>query len=565
MKWTYFVSVRQIGAAEQDQECAANHIADKTILVHLAARKEMLLACLALRDAFTNKQRQRRLQNLAKQRAEREAKRRQQESEVDELFESKKGCSTSSTGSRLGRADSAESAPEPGKSTMELDESERRVAAAAAGLAALTMCRDSSAEAQAQNRTGEQGPRSQAEALLSEDGGREENMRGSSSAPAKCTVDSETCGVSGGRGTEASPGGVDVSLGDLPQDPEVPKSVRVTPSAPLADEALSRTRSQEGKGTESVGGDAEGGIDLAIEGKQALGTVTEDPGAPPQRVPLPAVPESMPVNLEKHGDRDVWAAGGTQTEKERGREGEGEEPPPEDIEAPLRGIERCEGHLRAAHDTFGSILEALSARDLNTGLTSLPGETTSQSPPKITPRSRDSTSAGSKRSQGTRGDSMVEKQSRDVRGEPVRAEDGGAAASSNKTTGVSPEPAAVAEARNVGENVVAGAIGVKTDSQAATEAVVMPMKFGGENGGFAFKADMNRHLLGSSPHHHVHFRWGRGDGVKALRVLVREAATACEVIKCRDLAEVRRHLQSFMQPPSEVRGGCLEEWEKGLC
>lgn len=498
----------------------------------------MLLACLALRDAFTNKQRQRRLETLARQRAAREAKRRQEEDQAAE-----------STASRLDRTGGAESVVESGKPTMELDESDRRVAVAAAGLAALTTCCDSPA---AQNSAGEQGPRGEPESLVAQGGDGEKNVRESDGALGKCTIGGETCAGSGERDAEGQPGGVDVSMEDVPQEPEVLKSTRFTPSAPPADSAPSHTLREGDEGRGSGGGKKDGGLDLVIEGKQAGGTAS-DPAAPPERMPLPPVPENMNVEAEQQGAGDGWAAGDAEAERE------GEEAPPEDIEAPLRGIERCKGHLRAAHHAFGSLLEALAARDCKAGVAPPPGEA-SQTPPKITSVPRDSTTAAPNHSQGTRGDSTGAKNPRDVRGEargPDREGNGGAAVSRINAAGVSPKPVTAEAGDAGGENVAAGAAGLKTDSRATT---VVPMKLGGENGGFAFESEMNRHLLGSSPHHHVHFRWGRGDGVRALRVLAREAATACGVIKCRDLADIRRHLLSFMQPPLEVRGA---GWKDG--
>ena len=75
-------------------------------------------------------------------------------------------------------------------------------------------------------------------------------------------------------------------------------------------------------------------------------------------------------------------------------------------------------------------------------------------------------------------------------------------------------------------------------------------ELGGASGGFAFEPEMNRHLLGSSPHHHVHFRGSRGAGPEILRGLTREAEHACGVIECEDLSEARRHLLWFSHVPA---------------
>ncbi|CAM9878501.1 unnamed protein product [Ectocarpus fasciculatus] len=66
---------------------------------------------------------------------------------------------------------------------------------------------------------------------------------------------------------------------------------------------------------------------------------------------------------------------------------------------------------------------------------------------------------------------------------------------------------------------------------------------------------MNRHLLGSSPQHHVYFRRGRAEGPRTLLLLAREAERACGVIRCDDLLDVRRCLLRLYQPPAEGKGG----------
>lgn len=77
-------------------------------------------------------------------------------------------------------------------------------------------------------------------------------------------------------------------------------------------------------------------------------------------------------------------------------------------------------------------------------------------------------------------------------------------------------------------------------------------RLGGAAAAFAFEPEMNRHLLGSSPQHHVHFRRGRAEGPRALMHLAREAERACGVVRCEDLLGARRCLLRLFQPPAEV-------------
>ena len=88
--------------------------------------------------------------------------------------------------------------------------------------------------------------------------------------------------------------------------------------------------------------------------------------------------------------------------------------------------------------------------------------------------------------------------------------------------------------------------------KAAQAAAAAAVKLGGVSGAFAFEAEMNLHLLGSSPHHHVHFRQGCEDGLRALLALTREAERACGVVKCEDLLDTRRYLLRFSQISAEV-------------
>ncbi|CAM9614987.1 unnamed protein product, partial [Laminaria digitata] len=85
-------------------------------------------------------------------------------------------------------------------------------------------------------------------------------------------------------------------------------------------------------------------------------------------------------------------------------------------------------------------------------------------------------------------------------------------------------------------------------------AAAAAVKLGGLAGAFAFEAEMNLHLLGSSPHHHVHFREGFEDGLRALLALAREAERACGVVECEDLLDTRRYLLRFSQISAESGG-----------
>lgn len=456
---------------------------------------------MALRDALTNKQRQRRLQALAKQRAARDAK-RQEEAAVP--LEGVSG--TESTENRLNdRTCGTEATSASTKSTIELDESDRRVAAAAAGLAALTMCCDKPHGKG--SSVGETGP-----------GGGESKARGSDVSG---DVGAEGCAGSSQRDTEKSRDGVvGVSAEGAPEAEEgrgVCKSVRVTPTAPPTDTALSHTSSYE----RTERGDTENALDLAIEGKKAFET---SEGAAEDENPVVKCTHTEP---KPPPDGSGWAEATAETDGEQAEE------TVEDIEAPLRGIERCERHVRAAYDAFDSLLEALSARSASSsagGVETPIGQNTS--------RSADNSTAVSKGSQCVRSRSAPDSANRDP------------GASRENATEVCRNPTAASRA-DMHESTAGGAAGSKADDDVGAKKLLM--KLGGECGGFAFEAEMNRHLLGSSPHHHVHFRWGKGDGVRALRVLARETATACGVIRCRDLADVRQYLLRFSQPPLEVR------------
>lgn len=191
-----------------------------------------------------------------------------------------------------------------------------------------------------------------------------------------------------------------------------------------------------------------------------------------------------------------------------------EEPPEEDdVETPLEGIARCGGHLRAAVIALDSLLTLEAA---------LEGVSTPVSPAAGSPVPTAKTPA--------------ERHRPPVQEEATQcAQDG--AKSGNSAGG-------------------AGGEGDTTPEET---------RLGGAVGKFAFEVEMNRHLLGSSPHHHVHFRMGTGDGSRALRYLAREAQWACGVVGCQDLSDVRRYLLRFSRASSEVRfrGICDNVYEGG--
>lgn len=153
------IEVQRTGYGEGGEGTAGAkaRIAEECILHYLEARRELLHACLALRDALTTKEQKRRLQALAKLRAEKAEKaekaeqlkgekdRRRQEDEEDARPEGKAldldqtsikpvapGASTA-----LGADEAGSSLAGVGSTGVELD-TDGRVQAAAVGLAALT-------------------------------------------------------------------------------------------------------------------------------------------------------------------------------------------------------------------------------------------------------------------------------------------------------------------------------------------------------------------------------------------------------------------------------------------
>lgn len=179
-----------------------------------------------------------------------------------------------------------------------------------------------------------------------------------------------------------------------------------------------------------------------------------------------------------------------------------EEPPEEDdVETPLEGIARCGGHLRAAVIALDSLLTLEAA---------LEGVSTPVSPAAGSPVPMTKTPA--------------ERHRPPVQGESTQCAQDGAKAG----------------------NSAGGAGGEGDTTPEAT-------RLGGAVGEFAFEVEMNRHLLGSSPHHHVHFRMGPGDGSRALRSLARESQWACGVVGCQGLSDVRRYLLRFSRTSPEVR------------
>lgn len=173
--------------------------------------------------------------------------------------------------------------------------------------------------------------------------------------------------------------------------------------------------------------------------------------------------------------------------------GDGATPEDVDAETPLAGIARCGGHLRAAT----AALESLLVMEASLERGALPVGPSH----KLSPTACETPTA--------RNRSLKEEEEEEILG----------AATGN------------------------------------TKRVAAAIKLGDLAGAFAFEAEMNLHLLGSSPHHHVHFRHECEDGLRALLALAREAERACGVIECEDLLDTRRYLLRFSQISAEVGGG----------
>ncbi|CAN0363274.1 unnamed protein product, partial [Ectocarpus sp. 12 AP-2014] len=426
--------LRQTGGAGE----GGSRSPDECILAHLESRTQLLRACLALRDAFTNKQRLKRLKALEKRRAEELAQKTgggggtptaEGAAEITAPAGGG-GAPAASGGLAAGQKNGSGSATTT--TGLEDDvEVDSEVVAAATGLAAMSIGGGCPAKAVQQDGGG-----------TAEGNGR---VGSSTVASAIGRRDGEECG------TEA--GSAEVKGG------------------------------QEFPAAENGCGDAVG---LVVEGR-AMGTTGGRPG------------ETTGTALAAPCAGEVVERKGEVGEEE---EDEGEEEHQhrsesacDDIETPLNGIARCGDHLRAAALALESLL-AIEAF--------IPGGTSAETTHEA------------------------------ARNRPP-----------------------------VGDGVAAGAGAVALSAAANRHGnggnrkmpPLPPVRLGGDAGGFAFEAEMNRHLLGSSPQHHVHFRRGRAEGPRALLLLAREAERACGVIRCDDLLDVRRSLLRLYQPPAESKGG----------
>ncbi|CAM9413093.1 unnamed protein product [Scytosiphon promiscuus] len=246
-----------------------------------------------------------------------------------------------------------------------------------------------------------------------------------------------------------------------------------------------------GRGHEGSGG---GGIE---HGSGAMGSAARETGATGGEKEFSAMENngsdtSVELVVEGRGAATATGGGmdeaGTTTERQQHRsEGGGD-----DTETPLAGIWRCGDHLRAAAIALERLLE------IDNSLEPWP------SPPvAASPVAQETETGKRNRRQGEEG-SM-----------PVRADGAGKDVADEKKMSPSAEA----------------------------------FRLGGRAGTFAFEAEMNRHLLGSSPQHHVHFRRRRAEGPRALMLLAQEAERACGVVRCEDLLGVRRCLLRLFQPP----------------
>ncbi|CAN0172427.1 unnamed protein product, partial [Ectocarpus sp. 12 AP-2014] len=426
--------LRQTGGAGE----GGSRSPDECILAHLESRTQLLRACLALRDAFTNKQRLKRLKALEKRRAEELAQKTgggggtptaEGAAEITAPAGGG-GAPAASGGLAAGQKNGSGSATTT--TGLEDDvEVDSEVVAAATGLAAMSIGGGCPAKAVQQDGGG-----------TAEGNGR---VGSSTVASAIGRRDGEECG------TEA--GSAEVKGG------------------------------QEFPAAENGCGDAVG---LVVEGR-AMGTTGGRPG------------ETTGTALAAPCAGEVVERKGEVGEEE---EDEGEEEHQhrsesacDDIETPLNGIARCGDHLRAAALALESLL-AIEAF--------IPGGTSAETTHEAA-------------------------RNRPPVGDGVAARAGAVALS-----------AAANRHGNEGNRKM---------------PPLPPVRLGGDAGGFAFEAEMNRHLLGSSPQHHVHFRRGRAEGPRALLLLAREAERACGVIRCDDLLDVRRSLLRLYQPPAESKGG----------
>lgn len=395
-------------------------------------------ACLALRDAFTNKQRLRRLRALAKRRAEEQASNNDDDNRstmnggvVDTADEEAAG----------GLATGQENGDGEGRGEVEVDS---EVVAAAAGLAAMSVGRSS--------------------ALAAE--------HGSEAAGGETGAGERVDGSTAEETPDEASGGRDSRVGC--------DTVTTAVAAAGGGDCLAA----------KIGGNHAGG--LLIEGR----AVPTAGGGSTTPTPMKAAPCAGGV-LERVEEEEE---GLQQQQPQRVGEEDDED------EAPLCGIWRCEGHLRAAAAALESLLaiEASLEGNLETPLP-LP-------PPPPPPPTRTTDAAARNRLETDKGTEAA----------------GGAAA----TTAAA---AANGGCRKDGEDKGEGGF-----------------RLGGTAGAFAFEAEMNRHLLGSSPQHHVHFRRGRADGPRKMMLLARQAERACRVVRCEDLLDARRCLVRLFQPPPEV-------------
>eukprot|EP00903_Cladosiphon_okamuranus_P014294 g13276.t1 len=436
---------------------AGGHSTDECILAHLESRTQLLHACLALRDAFTNKQRLKRLRALEKRRAEELANsggsRRAPDGEAD-TAEARVAAATALAAGGVGCGTGKDDDRTSGPGAQEDVEVDSEVVVAATGLAAMSLGRCS-------GRKGEQssGPAS----------GAGSGSRASGSTAGKASGN--------GRGS-----GVECDAG-------------------VAETAVGRGNDRPAAET----GDYSNPTGLVVEGKAVTASVGETAAAATSP-PMPTAPCAGTV-LEKVAEEEEEEEEGEEQRHQRQAE---EAEFDDDIETPLSGISRCEGHLRAAAVALESLLA------IEASLEACP-----ETPP-VTPVS------------------AVRVPPDSPQGKQV-----GATAARQEARSPARQPA------------VAGGGGSSKGADKNKEEPKEGFRLGGEAGAFAFEAEMNRHLLGSSPQHHVHFRRGRAEGPRALILLAREAGRACGVVRCEDLLGVRRCLMRLFQPPEDAVGAII--------
>lgn len=439
------MEVRDSKSSNSSSRKSDSSTPDECILAHLESRTQLLQACLALRDAFTNKQRLRRLRALEKRRAEELANSSNNKNDssgksgapIDEVAETT-GVAAAATATASGKGrDNRSAGPVDSRGQQDTGRSGDEVTAASEGVAAMSI-----------------GPPS------SGISSKQESVRADGGVGGTVAGETVSCSSAVGGGSE-NDGRESVERGDR---------------------AAARGTGGDGGGKDlSVKQNGCHDVELVVEGR---GAATATGGQAGTTTAAPC-------------------AGGNlgRAEEEEGEE-EGQRHPPDggcdDTETPLAGIWRCADHLRAATVA----LERLLAVD--NSLEPLPRPPVSEE---------------------------EEEEKRD------RPEGKGA----SRPEGVD---AAATDAEGKG-----------ADKKKLTPKP-KAFRLGGRAGTFAFEAEMNRHLLGSSPQHHVHFRRGRAEGPRALMMLAQEAERACGVVRCEDLLGVRRCLLRLFQPPAtEVRRG----------